>query len=171
MDRRLVIDADEIAPGLWMGSAPPFGDALARAGFTVLALCAREHQPHERHHPGVVLARAALEDDGSSMMRWHVREAFSIAGWLARRIREGHVALVTCQQGRNRSGLVTGLTLAALTGQSGAKCARAVKARRHSPFGEVLCNREFLDLLRSVPKKRQAGPITQHAAMQAGLAY
>jgi hypothetical protein len=171
MDRSVVIDADEIAPGLWMGSAPPFGDALARAGFDVLALCAAEHQPHQRLHPGVAIARAALEDDGSPMMRWHVREAFSIAGWLARRIREGHVTLVTCQQGRNRSGLVTALTLAAMTGASGEKCARAVKERRRSPYGEALCNRDFLDLLRSIPRKRRAGPVTQSAAHEAGLAY
>jgi protein-tyrosine phosphatase len=105
------------------------------------------------------------------MMRWHVREAFSIAGWLARRIREGRTVLVTCQQGRNRSGLVTALTLVALTGASGNRCARAVKARRHSPYGEALCNRDFLDLLRSIPSKRSAGPVTQDAALQAGLAY
>ena len=165
------IDANEIASGLWVGSAPPFGDAVARAGFDVLVLCATEHQPHARFHPGVAVARIGLEDDGSPMMRWQVREAFSMARWLARRVREGRIALVTCQQGRNRSGLVAALGLSMITGASGAKCAAAVKARRRSPYGEALCNRDFLDLLASVPSKRRSGPVTQHAAYEAGLAY
>jgi protein-tyrosine phosphatase len=103
------------------------------------------------------------------MMRWHVREAFALAGAIAARVRAGRACLVTCQQGRNRSGLVAALALSCLTGAPGATSAEAVRARRASPFGEALTNREFVGLLRSIPPKARPGIVTKGAAVAAGL--
>ena len=163
------LDCHPIASGLFVGSAPPLGRVVARAGFQVLVLCASEHQPPAEAHPGVEVLRIGLEDDGSPMMRWHVREAFALADAVARRVRAGRACLVTCQQGRNRSGLVAALALARLTGAPGALAAEAVRARRLSPFGQALTNREFVGLLRSIPAKARSGAVTRGAAARAGL--
>ena len=163
------LDCHEIAPGLFVGSAPQFGGAVARAGFDVLVFCANEHQPPGEAHPGVVIARARLEDDGSPMSKGHMHQALATAGFVAARVREGKKVLVTCFQGRNRSGLVAALALTALTGASGACCARAVRARRQAPHGPALTNRSFLRLLDAIGEKRSPGIVTRQAARAAGI--
>ena len=163
------IDAHEIAPGLWMGSAPPFGRALARAGFSALCLCAYEHQPDRSFFPGIQVLRIDLDDDGSAPPRWQLREAWHLAAHLARRIRSGETALITCAQGRNRSGLVSAMTLCHMTGAPGKIAARAVRERRRSPFGPALTNAEFMATLETIPHKPMPGLVTRQAARQARL--
>jgi protein-tyrosine phosphatase len=162
------IECSIIAPGLWMGSRPPSGRTLARAGFHVLALTACEHQRPELY-PGVEVLCIDLDDDGEPLPGRHVEEAFVLADRLARRARAGRAVLVTCMQGRNRSGLITALTLARMTGTSGAEALQAVQERRRSPYGGALQNPQFNRLLHLVPPKLSPGVVTRQAAHEAGL--
>jgi hypothetical protein len=163
------IDANEIAPGLWMGSAPPRGRALSRAGFYVLTLTAIEHQPSAEHFPGVLVARAALIDDGTAITSSQWEEVLSLSGHLARATRHGKCVLVTCAQGRNRSGLVTALTLARMTGCDGRAATRVVQERRRSPFGPALTNIEYCKALRGIPAALHRGPVTSRVAKASGF--
>jgi hypothetical protein len=163
------IDASEIAPGLWMGSAPPHGRTLFRAGFHVLTLTAIEHQPSAEYFPNVIVARVGLIDDGSPLTTSQWEQALSLSGHLAREARHGRCVLVTCAQGRNRSGLVTALTLARMTGCDGRAATRAVQERRKSPYGPALTNSEYVKALRGVPAAEHRGPVTSSLARAAGF--
>lgn len=148
-----MIEASEIAPGLWMGSFPEMGDSLVRAGFHTLALCACDHQPPTECFFGVEVARIDLRDDGSPVPHDQFWEAVRLAKHLARRVRAGRPVLVTCRHGRNRSGLVAALTLAALTGCSGQRASDIVRRRRRSPYGGALTNAEFCQTLAMLPER------------------
>jgi hypothetical protein len=53
---------DEIAPGLYQGSKPPFGTELKDLGFDVLVLAAREIQPASVYFPGIEVIHAPIDD-------------------------------------------------------------------------------------------------------------
>jgi hypothetical protein len=163
------IDASEITTGLWVGSAPPIGRTLARAGFSLLALCAAEHQPTQSSFPGVAIVRASLIDDGSPLTRRQIEEALWLSGHLASACRNGKRVLVTCMQGRNRSGFIAALTFACMTGCDGKTAMRVVQTRRGSPFGPALTNSRYNKALAVIPAARHRGPITEQAAMMAGV--
>jgi len=143
----LNLDADEIVPRLWMGSAPPFGRTLARSGFGVLALCAVEHQPSSGNFPNVDVAYIGLDDDGNPIPREDFDKAIRLSAHLSREIYRGENVIVTCQQGRNRSGFVAALTLMRLSGCDGRAATKIIQTRRASPFGPALTNRHFVAAL------------------------
>jgi protein-tyrosine phosphatase len=94
---------------LAQGSAPPPG---IRLPFDVIVLAAEEYQ-HPRL-PGYEVLRVPLDDSGpppSVADRALIRES---ARRIARRVRAGKRVLVTCWQGRNRSGVLAGLALVEL---------------------------------------------------------
>jgi protein tyrosine/serine phosphatase len=125
------LDANEIYPGLWQGSIPPQGSALAKLGFQGLVLCAKEHQPAPVRFTDIQVIHAPNDDDFS---RLPTREELEIALQSAKRVvamlSEGQKVLVTCRMGKNRSGLVSALTLHLLTRQSGSVCIQRVQSRR-----------------------------------------
>lgn len=137
------IDADEVAPGLWQGSIPPQGDVLRRAGFGVLVLCAREHQPSGAKFPEVVTLHAPMEDAELDTATWAtaVRAARAVADARLR----GQRALVTCAMGLNRSGLVSALSLMIFDGMNGSQAVARVKSRR--PM--ALFNESFVRALKA----------------------
>lgn len=122
------IDATRIGSKLYQGGRPVEGHALRRAGFDVLVLCAMEHQPPARAYPGVTVIYAPLDDATITLPEWIAADtaAAQVVKHLARRRR----VLVTCQQGRNRSGLVMALTLRRLTRAPGHKIVRHIQALR-----------------------------------------
>lgn len=138
----LVLDATLLYPKLYIGKAPPEGPALAQAGFTSLFLCAQEIQPSSRRFPGLrYVTRAGIDDAELSPGEWEVAQR---AGHLAaRHVRGGEKVLLTCAQGRNRSGLVAALTLHDLLGLSGPEAVRYVQRRR--PW--ALMNESFVRAL------------------------
>lgn len=162
MPLRLPLEASLIAPNLWMGSRPPVGPTLQQCGVDVLVLCAYEHQPRQEFYLGVDVLRVAL-DDGQLQLP-DAKRSFALASELAKSIRRGKRVLVTCSQGRNRSGLIVALTLTRLAGVSGAEAVRIVKARRHSPFGEALTNDAFVQALIHIPAAANPGVVTRHLA-------
>lgn len=149
------IDAHEIYPGLWQGSRPPEGEVLRRAGFSMVVLCAEEHQPPVSSFYAIDVLHAP-NDDAQQLTREQKDRAVMAAYRVAQRVREGGRVLVTCWAGWNRSGLVTAITLHFLTGNSGEDCAKRVKNRR--PRG--LCNAAFVDLLRKLPRAMRTYSLT-----------
>lgn len=110
---------------LYQGHAPPTGDAVWRAGFDVLALCAEEYQPSD--FPGVRVLHVPLDDACPTPREWLI--ANGAAQETALMLRGGRRVLVTCWQGRNRSGLVVALALRRL-GLTGEQAVARVKERR-----------------------------------------
>jgi protein-tyrosine phosphatase len=108
---------------LAQGAAPPRG---VRLPFDVIVLSAKEYQPellgHEVWHVPL--------DDGpppSHDERAWIRAA---AHEVARRVRRGQRVLVTCWQGRNRSGVIAGLALVDL-GVPGPRAAELIQRTRN----------------------------------------
>ena len=142
------LDANRVGKGLWIGSRPTTGSAVARAGFDVLVLCAEEIQPRSREFPGVFVVHAGIGDGVPSELE--LDTASWAARGIARAVSDGQRVLVTCHMGLNRSGLVTALALHALTGQSGRDCVRQVQRARRG----ALFNPHFRRLLERVPASR-----------------
>lgn len=161
------IEASKIAPKLWMGSRPPPGPYAGRM-FDVLVLCAGEYQPMSEWYPGCEVLRIDLDD--AELSAGHALAASHLGAQIAKRIRLQKRVLVTCNQGRNRSGLVTALALTHLTGSSGADAANAVRMRRQSPYGPALTNDHYLRALYDIPAALVRGFQSEMARMAAGLA-
>lgn len=141
------LDVTAISPppfDLWIGSLPPAGTFLRRAGFEALVLCAEEYQPEASQFHGLEVRHAPFSDDQErGLDEAQLRTALSAAEWTAGELLKRKRCLVTCHAGRNRSGLVCALALSRATGISTTAAADRVKhARRGS-----LTNTFFVDLL------------------------
>ncbi len=115
-----------LMPGPWLaqGSAPPPG---VRIPFDVIVLAAMEYQPRL---PGYHVMYVPLDDSGpppSALDRKRIRHA---AREIADRVHYRERVLVTCWQGRNRSGVLAGLALRHL-GLPGAEAARRIRLARN----------------------------------------
>lgn len=156
-----MIEASQILEGLFQGSAPPQGLELRRAGFDAVVLCAEEVQPPDAAFPGVEVLRAPLDD--GSLPTAELAIAVAAAEDVAKRVRAGRKVLVTCAQGRNRSGLVTALAIMRLRGMTGDQAVRIVRMRRKSPFGPALSNEAFARKLREISFAAAPAPPQQRA--------
>ena len=142
------IDATAIAPQLYQGSVPPNGRALADARFTMLVLAAREYQPRSANFPGLrVVLHAPLNDDVPTSSE--VAAAMNAATYVVDEIKRGGKVLVTCLQGRNRSGLISALALRKLYGFSGKQVLSQVQTMR----ANALTNPWFQQLLSDLPSR------------------
>jgi hypothetical protein len=142
------LDATRIAPKLWQGSKP----VGPLRGFDAVAFCAAEHQPNVA---GIEVYNCPLHDDVLSPEETSI--ALSCARRVASIVLSGRRVLVTCQQGRNRSGLVTALALHLLTGWPGWWCVRRVKSHRNPDLfrlgmGPALSNESFVAFLSRIPE-------------------
>jgi protein-tyrosine phosphatase len=92
---------------LAQGSAPP---PHVRTPFDVIVLAAMEYQPEL---PGYKVLRVPLDDGPppDKVTRMRIRSA---ASKVADHVRLGDRVLVTCWQGKNRSGVIAGLALVEL---------------------------------------------------------
>jgi len=91
---------------LAQGSVPP---AYVRLPFDVIVLAAMEFQ--DVPLPGYEVIRVPLDDSGPPPSQSDRALIRATAARVARRVRAGKRVLVTCHQGRNRSGVLTGLAL------------------------------------------------------------
>jgi protein-tyrosine phosphatase len=96
-----------------------------RLPFDVIVLAAMEYQPDL---PGYRVLRVPLDDGPppDSATRARIRGA---ARRVAECVRAGDRVLVTCWQGKNRSGVIAGLALAEL-GVPGARAAQRIRRLR-----------------------------------------
>jgi hypothetical protein len=121
------LDAANVFPRIWVGSAPPTDQRLSH--FSMIVLCAREVQP-ERTSWDARIVRARLVDEALS--RPELREAVMAARAVVDEARRGGRVLVTCAQGINRSALVAGMAVMILAPRMPAvEVVGIMRARRH----------------------------------------
>jgi protein-tyrosine phosphatase len=147
---KIKIDADRIVPGLYQGSMPPQGNALREARFSVLVLAAKQYQPKADRFPGVTIIHVPLEDS-HELTKEDIGSAMTVATRVAVAVRNGSRVLVTCLEGRNRSGLITALALRDLYGMSGSEAMLLVRQNRKN--ASALTNTTYQQFLLSLPRK------------------
>jgi protein-tyrosine phosphatase len=121
---------------LAQGRAPP---PNVRLPFDTIVLAAMEYQPEL---PGYEVLRATLDDSGPPPTANERAQIRAVASRVARRVRAGRRVLVTCVQGRNRSGVISGLALVEL-GMSGEQAIHLIRTFRNG-----LANPHFIDMVR-----------------------
>jgi|GEM_PF-1316548 len=139
-----MIDADKVAEGVWIGSAPPTGPYLADAGFYGVVLCAREYQPPAHLFHGVEVTQAPFDDNPMGISDDELRRSIGAADWTARQVIQGRPMLVTCKAGLNRSGLTCALAVSMVYQKDPAEAAGMVRKARGI---RALCNQTFVDYL------------------------
>ncbi len=145
----MIHDANRVGPKLWMGSAPSGPDLDWPYPFAVLVLCALEYQPPASAFPSVEVIHAPNDD--AAITSTIARNALRAAEQVARLTRSGKCVLVTCIAGRNRSGLVAGLSMV-LNGVPGGEAVKAIQRAR--TMG--LCNPTFAAFVRDFrPERRE----------------
>ena len=149
------VEADRVAPKLWQGSYPrpplkpgealygpkvldvPASIALLRAAGVTRWVRVAFELPHDFKMDDVL---SHHENFAPSVQQVHAA-ADAVIGHL----RHGHRVLVSCNQGRNRSGLVVGLVLVRYLGLSGEEAygrivaARGPGALANESFRHYLC--------------------------------
>ena len=109
---------------LAQGARPPVG---VRLPFDVIVLAAWEYQPEM---PGYEVLHVPLDDEFELPVTAQDRTRIqATARAVARHVRAGRRVLVTCHQGRNRSGVIAGLALVEL-GIPGAEAANRIRYLR-----------------------------------------
>jgi len=100
--------------------------------FDVVAFTAQEAIPRKVPTPaGKVAYRFPLDDDPYRPIPSEVAAyAHQFAQQLATQVKQGHRVLITCFQGVNRSGLITGLTIMYAYGFSGKQTVSLIRSRR-----------------------------------------
>lgn len=146
--------ASLVIPNLYIGSAPPLHQSWSGTGIKHLVLAAREmrHLQPPANFPGVQVHYAPLDDDyNRPMPPTQVAIAMEAAQQVAQWVGNGETTVVTCHEGRNRSGLITALSLMLLTGVSPERAVRLLRAAR----GEMaLQNPQFLKVLSAAGSQR-----------------
>ena len=140
------MNASKILPGLFQGGQPESARAVTEAGFEWLILCAREVQPPSAALGTLQRVRCPLDDTLEPISDTDWRMVWQTAHHVAHRVEEHEACLVTCAQGRNRSGLVTGVALHLLTGWDGERVVQHIQKRRDN----ALTNSRFADTLRQL---------------------
>ena len=130
--------------GLWIGSAPPTGPLVGER-FHVLVLCAVEYQPLDEQFPNVQVVHAPFSDAGFPMTEDEAETAIAAGEVVSHFVRKRKNVLVTCAQGRNRSGLVAGIAMAKIFPRLG--CKQIVSAIRQVRGRNALSNEDFVELL------------------------
>lgn len=134
---------------LWQGSLVAAMQA-PQASFDCVVFCALEAQPTPDDcvwfaDQGVEVI--AFPSDDARLSSTQLEGAWETAARVVRRVRRGKRVLVTCMQGRNRSGLVVGLATHMLTNVRGADVVSHIKRRRC----DALTNQDFVAALRQLP--------------------
>jgi hypothetical protein len=141
------LSASKIFTRLYQGPYPPYGYLAQRAGADIVVFCARELQPDPPHCLGTQPVYVPLHDDIE-----HSAEAYTLARqasrWLYNEWRKGKTILVTCAQGRNRSGLVMALLLMRITNAPPAEVIDHIKGHRK----DALTNSAFVRRLMHTPR-------------------
>lgn len=166
-------DADRITGRLWQGAYPQFSDPIFQEQrFDAVVFCASELRPPASEFPGVICVYAPMEDvsSGPAADRSAVVANFASA-YVAELLRNGRKVYVSCAAGRNRSGLVTALTMIRL-GWSGPAAVHRIQERRPN----ALTNRFFAGFAANIKagqltpaeKVKKANPLVIETALGGG---
>lgn len=136
--------ATPVTESIWMGGHPPVGPGLSSHGIDALVLAAKEFQPSAQSFPDIDVLHAPMDDDFHGMPVGDKERALNAASWTARQVKRGKTVLVTCWQGRNRSGIITALALLLLKQASPDQAVHLIRAAR-GPL--ALSNPHFRKLL------------------------
>lgn len=121
------MDATKIAPRLWQGGLEEFdGCQIAIGGVDLVVDLTSDDTTVRILWPDTI--EYPLEDEANDLN--HVSKLNVLAARLARVIRKGERVAIFCRQGRNRSGLLSGLVLRKLYKWKGEKIVDHLKARR-----------------------------------------
>ena len=137
-------DAAEVMPRLWVGGIDSARESPQfKPRFTLLVLCAKQLQP-QISFQGQIL-RPAFEDhnpiDADSVVR-----AIEAGQAVAKHIKKGGRALVTCAAGLNRSALVAGIAIKELNPTWSADRI-IMQIRKMRCPDSALCNPYFCSIL------------------------
>lgn len=144
----LALDASPVFHRLWMGSKPPV-DRQMRS-LDAIVLCADSYQPQLPHYHGRVI-RCPIEDGVPTANE--LAMAAAAAKQAAAVWKGGGRVLVTCYAGLNRSGLVTGLVLLAVTRKRAPEVIAMIRSARGA---NALYNQHFVRVLESVDALERA---------------
>lgn len=138
------LDFDLVVENLYQGSAPPYGDVLAKLDFDTLVLCASENQEKDFYSNIEVLLFPTEDDIVEQNMLCDLPKWQQAAQIVVERINTGNKVLITCMAGLNRSGMVTAFTLRQITNWSRNKIVDHIQQCREM----ALCNKTFENFLR-----------------------
>jgi len=136
-----------IVPHLYQGTLPAPVDDLRAARIQTVVLCAAEEQPSDSQLSGFEVIRCPFLDNGELPEIAILAQISSTADLVATRALAFRSTLVTCAQGRNRSGLVVALALLRILRCSGEQAVAYV--RRMRP--QALTNESFVSYLALAP--------------------
>lgn len=136
------LDGVQIWGPVYQGALPSAGGALSRAGMRAMVVCAAEICPGltRDSYPDVVVHRCPLFDEHCTVTETMWSEIESAAHFVKRCVNGDVVAnksipvLIACQQGKNRSALVTAAALHLLTNCSGQRAYEILKAASPRTF-------------------------------------
>ncbi len=143
----MAIDATPLTNLLWIGGRPPQGAEVAQAGFGVLMLCSDTYQPPDSAFPGVTVVRRPFMDRPFSVQPEAQAIALEAGELIHKHMASGTRCLVTCNEGRNRSGLVCAIALAE-GGMAPGAASLHIRDRRLG----ALTNMDFRGLLDRIQK-------------------
>jgi len=136
---------------LWLGGADDIGSG---DHYDLIVLCADEFQPkaHLIAKPGTQVLHAPNDDSERPLTREQAWIAITASRAVTKAFREGKKVLVSCMQGRNRSGLVMALTLHQLYGMDGEWCRGYIRSRRP----HALTNDSFNTFLGNIKARKES---------------
>ena len=156
---------------LCMGDATDAVAALSGSRFHLVVFCAKEFGPPPQVFKDPRERRAKVYYcplDDAVITKDEAFLASRAADVVLQALRSSQEVLVTCMQGRNRSGLVIALALHMLSGSGGEAAAQFVRQRRLRVAAPALTNPSFVALLKNIPL-REDGPKVASRAEQKGL--
>jgi len=118
------LDANEVRPDLWVGAAP--ADVSLIGGFDLVGVCCRPPSTWPERGDWV---RLSFTDDIQPPSESE-RTTIALAAEIAQAYGRGHRVLVLCREGKNRSGLVAALAIAAVERCGGNRAMEIVQAAR-----------------------------------------
>lgn len=130
------LDGVQVWGPVYQGALPPTGAALGNAGMRAIVVCAAEICPSltDDSYPGVAVHRCPLFDEHTFVHAAMWLE-IELAAEFVKRCVNGDVitnksipVLIACQQGKNRSALVTAAAVHLLTNCSGLQAYEMLKA-------------------------------------------
>lgn len=131
---------NKLAQGGYPGAHPGLFQA-----FDVIVYMAEEGQPKLVAPAGKAVLRGPIDDDVYRPVPAEVgRLLQQLAVQCARFVQQNKSVLITCMEGRNRSGVLMGLTLLKLyPGWPPEQAVKLIKRHRKAPSGPALANTMF----------------------------